>query len=56
MYKQIEGRAQAHEGAAGNTVISYPWNPWLTLTLGSATGACAGVHIVMFDLVDRKFS
>jgi len=57
MYKQIEGRAQAHEGAAGKTVIDYPQNPWLTLTLGSKTRAHAGAgdrHAVTLNL-DRKF-
>ena len=41
MYKQLEGRAQAHEGVAGNTVVGYPQNLRLTLTLGSVTGAHA---------------
>jgi len=60
MYKQIEGRAQAHEGAAGKTVVGDrcdPRNPWLTLTLGSKTRPCAGAgdrRTIMLNL-DRNF-
>jgi len=57
MYKQIEGRAQAREGAAGKTVVGDPRNPWLTLTLGSKTRAHAGAgdrRAITLNL-DRKF-